>query len=116
MKALRLCFVLCFCFIFTACRSRVVRVNLVNASSKPVTVITVDYPGASFGVEQLNPGKTYLYPIKPQETGTLKIQFTDADGHSHSFTGPTLNKNDEGSLEVRLDQQGATAKLSLAAR
>ena len=113
MNTLRVTALLLLCCTIVGCRSRVVRVNLVNTSAQPITVVTVDYPGASFGVEQLNPGKTFLYPIKPQETGPLKIQFTDANGHSHNFTGPTLNKNDEGSLEIRLDQQGATARLSL---
>jgi hypothetical protein len=116
MKQLRIALLACLLPVMVSCRSRVVRVNLVNTSSQPITVITVDYPGASFGVNKLDPGKTYLYPIKPVETGPLKIQFTDFGGNSHSFTGPVLHKNDEGSLEVNFDQQGATARLTPSAK
>ena len=95
------------------CRSHVVTVNLINTSQQPVTTIVVDYPGATFGKNQLDPGKTYLYPVKPLETGPLKIQFADANGKMHTALGPELHKNDEGLVEVRFDQEKAVAKLTL---
>jgi hypothetical protein len=97
----------------TGCRSHVVTVNLINTSQQPVTTIVVDYPGATFGKNQLDPGKTYLYPVKPLETGPLKIQFADANGKMHTALGPELHKNDEGLVEVRFDQENAVAKLQL---
>jgi len=95
------------------CRSHVVKVNLINISQQPVTTIVVDYPGARFGKNQLDPGKTYLYPVKPLETGPLKIQFADANGKMHTALGPELHKNDDGLVEVRFDQEKAVAKLQL---
>ncbi|HEX7285721.1 MAG TPA: hypothetical protein VF532_06030 [Candidatus Angelobacter sp.] len=95
------------------CRSRVVRVELVNTSPQPLYTIVVDYPGATFGVNQLAPGKTYQYTIKPQETGALKIQFADAGGQTHSFSGPALHPNDEGSIRVALTQASASAEPAL---
>lgn len=94
------------------CRSHVLSVNLTNISRQPVSTIIVDYPGATFGKEQLGPGKTYQYAIKPQDTGPLKIQFTDAAGHIHNYSGPVLHKNEEGSVEVKLDQEKAEAGLA----
>jgi hypothetical protein len=91
------------------CRSRVIRVRLVNSSAQPVSTIIVDYPGATFGVNSLAPGKTFLYAIKPQETGPLKVQFTNAQGVGHSYSGPTLQKNQEGTIEIRLTQDSASA-------
>lgn len=99
--------------LITGCRSHVVKVNLINVSQQPVTTIVVDYPGATFGKNQLDPGKTYLYPVKPLETGPLKIQFADASGKMHTALGPELHKNDEGLVEVRFDQEKAVAKLQL---
>ena len=96
----------------TGCRSRVVQVTLVNASQQPVSTIVVDYPGATFGVNVLEPGKSFQYKIKPLETGALKIQFADAQGHTHTYSGPALHKNDEGAIEVRLTQDSATAHSS----
>lgn len=96
------------------CRSRVVQITLINTSQQPLSTIIVDYPGATFGVNQLDPGKTYRYPIKPLDTGPLKVQFADAAGHNHTYSGPTLHKNDEGAITVKLTQDAATAENSPA--
>jgi hypothetical protein len=110
MKQLKL-FVAAAVFVaILGCRSRVVRVELTNTSPQPLYTIVVDYPGATFGVNQLAPGKSYQYSIKPQETGALKIQFTDAAGAAHSYSGPTLHVNDEGSVRVALTQASASAE------
>lgn len=115
MKTLKICIILAVC-VFAGCRSRVVVVNLVNTSSQPLYTIVVDYPGATFGVNQLNPGKTYQYAIKPQNAGKLKIQFADANGHNHKYVGPELHLNDEGALQVKLGQENAVASLQLKTR
>jgi hypothetical protein len=97
----------------TGCRSHVVKVNLINVSQQPVTTIVIDYPGATFGKNQLDPGMTFQYPVKPLETGPLKIQYADANGKTHTALGPELHKNDEGLVEVKFDQEKAVAKLQL---
>jgi hypothetical protein len=97
----------------SGCRSHVVKVNLINVSQQPVTTIVIDYPGATFGKNQLDPGKTFIYPVKPVETGPLKIQFADANGKMHTTLGPELHKDDEGMVDVRIDQEKAVAKLQL---
>jgi hypothetical protein len=94
----------------TGCGSRVVQLSLINISQQPLKTIIVDYPGATFGKDLLPPGATFQYKIKPLETGPLKIQFTDAQGHTHSYSGPTLHKNDEGGFEIRLTQDSATTQ------
>lgn len=98
------------------CRSRVVNVKLINTSQKPLSIIVVDYPTATFGVDKLEPGATYQYPIKLLGTGPLNIQFTDADGHNHTYTGPALHKNDEGSVTVQLTQNSASAQSNVSQR
>jgi hypothetical protein len=95
------------------CRSRVIQVTLINTSTQPVSNIIVDYPGATFGKNALAPGDTYHYVIKPLETGALKIQFTNAQGANHSFTGPTLQKDQEGSIEIKFNQDSASTSPSL---
>lgn len=98
------------------CRSHVVRMTIINASSQPVTTIAIEYPGASFGINVLAPGKEFPYTIKPTETGMLKIQFTDAAGKDHKASLGKLQKNDEGVITVRLTQETAVAEIQLAAR
>jgi hypothetical protein len=109
MKLLRFAISLLALAIAGGCRSRVVEVKLTNTSTEPLSVIVVDYPTATFGVDKLDPGATYGYPIKVLGTGQLKVQFTDAKGHNHSFTGPSLEKNDAGVVSVKLTQESATA-------
>jgi hypothetical protein len=95
------------------CRSRVVKVNLINTSTAPVKTIIVDYPTATFGKDTLAPGATFSYVIKPLESGMLKIQFTDAKGAIHSYSGTTLHKNDDGVLDVNINQNGAVVTANL---
>lgn len=109
MRTLRLLVLILSFAALAGCRSRVVKVTLVNASSQPLSIIVVDYPSATFGVDKLGPGAVFQYAIKPLTTGPLKVQFTDAQGHIHTYTGPALHKNDEGQLTVTLTQDSATA-------
>jgi hypothetical protein len=95
------------------CRSRVIQVTLINTSAQPVSNIIVDYPGATFGKNQLAPGDVYHYVIKPVETGALKIQFTNAQGTNRRVSGPTVQKDQEGSIEIKLNQDSASAIPSL---
>jgi hypothetical protein len=105
----RLFFALILALAITGCGSHVVQITLVNASQQPIKTIIVDYPGATFGKDSLPPGGKFLYKIKPQETGPIKIQFNDAQGNTHNYTGPMLHKNDEGGFEISLTQDSANA-------
>ncbi len=96
------------------CHSKVLDVTLTNNSRQPVTTISVDYPGATFGKDRLEPGQNFHYVIKPVDTGQLKIQFADADGHTHNVTGPAVKKGDEGSVQISFDQSTATARIQLS--
>src|SRR5262249_3293586 len=95
-------------FLATGCRSHVINVRLVNDSPQPVSMIIVDYPGATFGVNSLAPGKSFQYRFKSLDNGPLKIQFTNAQGTLHTVTGPNVAKNQEGSMEIRFTQDSAT--------
>jgi hypothetical protein len=112
---LRTIFIIAF-IALAGCRSRVVEVKLINTSQKPLSIIVVDYPGATFGVDKLDPGATYHYAIKPQSSGPLKIQFTDADGNNRTYEYPGLHKDDEGAITVSLDQKAATAVAKISGR
>jgi hypothetical protein len=109
----RLAFFLLAFTALVACRSRVIQVTLQNSSAQAISTIIVDYPKATFGVNSLAPGQKYLYKIKPLDTGPLKLQFTDAQGGSHSFVGPALHRNQEGSIEITLTQQSMKVQPAL---
>ena len=106
MKLLRILFVLTL-LSAAGCRSHVIHLTVINTSSQPVSTIIVDYPDATFGVNSLAPGHSFPYFIKPMATGALKVQFVNAQGVSHSASGPTLHKGDEGVIQIKLSQDSA---------
>ncbi len=109
-------FIVCLPVLFlgtTGCRSRVIKVTLTNTSEQMLSAIIVDYPSATFGVNTLAPGKTFQYTIKPLDSGTLKIQFADANGKTHNVTGPLVKKGQEGTIAIRITQDSASAQFNL---
>src|SRR6266853_4393757 len=100
----------------TGCKSRVIKVSVVNTSAQRVANIAIDYPGGTFGISSLEPGKTFPYTIKPLDNGPLKIQFADAAGKTHTTSGSELHKDDEGAIEIKLTQETATVAYNLTRR
>lgn len=115
MRSVRILLLL-FLLALAGCRSQMVHVSLVNTSSQSLTTIVVDYPGGTFGVNQLGPGQTFQYNIKVLDRGSLKVQFTDALGHDHNYAGPPLYKRDTGSLTVKLTQDSASVQTDFSHR
>ena len=98
----------------TGCRAHMLTVRLVNTSAEPLSTIIVDYPSATFGKDKLAPGETFSSTVKITDSGPLKLQFTDAHGAIHTFTGLVLHANNEGSVDIKLDQGNADVEPHLA--
>jgi hypothetical protein len=94
----------------TACRAHMLTITLVNTSTEPISTIIVDYPSATFGKDKLAPGETFASPVKITDTGALKLQFTDAHGAIHTYTGLVLHSGQEGAIEIRLMQTSAAVE------
>jgi len=116
MRIARAIFVLLLSTALAGCRAHMLTIRLVNTSSETLSTIIVDYPSATFGKDKLAPRETFSSPVKITETGPLKVQFTDAKGAIHTYTGLLLHANEEGSVEIKLDQDGATLDPHLNAR
>ena len=98
------------------CKSRVIKVSVVNTSAQRIANIAIDYPGGTFGISSLEPGKTFPYTIKPLDNGPLKVEFTDAAGKRHVASPNALHKNDEGSLIIKLTQDAVVTQPSIVSR
>ena len=98
----------------TACRAHMLSIRLVNTSAGPISTIIVDYPTATFGKDKLIAGETFSSWVKITDSGPLKLQFTDAHGAIHTFTGLILHPNDEGTVDIKLDQGSADVEPHLA--
>jgi hypothetical protein len=92
----------------TGCHSHNVAIDVQNASGQPVSLVEVDYPSASFGVETLAAGATYHYRFKILGDGPTKLLWTDANQREHTVTGPSLNEGQEGTLTAAITPTTAT--------
>ena len=88
--------------IAAGCHSYHVETTVENRTGGPVELLEVDYPNASFGADKLATGADYRYRFQITGTGPLKVQFTDASGHTAQLNGPTVAEHQEGSLEIVL--------------
>jgi len=95
------------------CKSAYVEADVVNASGAPVSLVEVDYPSASFGVESLGAGATYHYRFKILGDGATKVMWTDAARKEHTVGGPVLREGQQGKLVVRIEGENAEWKTAL---
>lgn len=102
------------CAVNGCMHSHVIQVTVTNTSTEKVSNIVIDYPEATFGINSLEPGKSFQYKIKATATGSLKIAFLNSQAQDRLSTGPVLHKDDEGSIEIKVTQDGAVAEAKLS--
>ncbi|TCK70211.1 hypothetical protein C7378_3366 [Acidipila rosea] len=89
-----------FTLICSGCRSPFISVKIENHSGSALQLLEMDYPSASFGVDSLAAGAAYSYRFKVQGAGPVSLTFTDATGHVHKVSGPSLDSGQQGTLTV----------------
>ena len=105
---------LLLCFAASGCmHSHVIQVTVTNTSTEKVINVVIDYPEATFGINSLEPGKSFQYKIKATGTGPIKISFLNSHAQDRVSTGPVVHKNDEGSIEIKLTQDEATSEIMI---
>ena len=97
----------------SGCRSAYVEADVRNATDRPVRLVEVDYPSASFGVESLAAGAVYHYRFKILGDGATKVMWTDGAQKEHSVAGPALKEGQQGGLTVVIGGESATWQSSL---
>ena len=95
------------------CHSAFIEATVVNGTGKPLALVEVDYPSASFGTQDLAPGGEYHYRFKVLGTGATKVLWTDAAHADHTANGPELREGDEGKLTVTFGGAGPVWNRSL---
>jgi hypothetical protein len=85
---------------------------IMNHTGKTAHLVEVDYPGGSFGTQQIAKDATYHYRFKVlEDAGPVKITYTGSDGKSHTATGPVLESGQRGRLTITMDADGDVAWL-----
>jgi hypothetical protein len=105
MKPLRL-FALLALLSVVGCHSAFIEATISNRTDKPISLVELDYPSASFGTQTLAPGGEFHYRFKLLGSGDLKLLYTDASRIDHTVAGPRMNEGDEGLLAVAVTPTG----------
>ncbi|MBI2683189.1 MAG: hypothetical protein HYX26_08260 [Acidobacteriales bacterium] len=101
----RLVIALCALLLLAGCRSRVIVVSTTNTGPSAIHNLEVQYPGGSYGIPVLGPGRTHEYRIKPFRPGDLLVNYLDATGTANKHIGPALKKNDEGRITLMISDK-----------
>jgi hypothetical protein len=88
------------------CHSPFVEATVSNRTEKPLQLIEVDYPSASFGTQSLAPGQDYHYRFQVLGEGKMKLTYTDAANKEHKSDGPDLKEGNEGSMTILIASDG----------
>lgn len=87
-------------------QSNVIHVTLVNTGATEARNIEVRYPGATFGVASLPPGKTFEYRVKPFHDGLVEIEYL-AGEQRVKVTLARVREGQAGRARVTLRDDGA---------
>jgi hypothetical protein len=94
-------------WMLSACHSSRIVATVENRTGGTITLVEVDYPSASFGVDALAAGADFPYRFKVQNSGIVKVQYTAADGRTiRQISGPALREGQEGTLTIVLRPDG----------
>jgi hypothetical protein len=88
------------------CHSYRVDTTVENRTGKPVKLLEVDYPSASFGTGRLDSGAVFSYQMVFRSSGPLKVAYTTDDGRQVSIDGPQVAEKQEGRLQIVLLPDG----------
>lgn len=106
-QGLRLICLLGLGMLASGCHSAFVQATVINEDGKPVKLLEVDYPTASFGTGELASGASFRYRFKILGDGASKVSWTDAASKDHVVQGPTLKEGQEGTLTIVIKGDGA---------
>jgi hypothetical protein len=90
----------------TGCHSPYVAATVSNRTTKPIELLEVDYPSASFGTQNLAPGTDFHYRFKVLGSGNMKLLYTDSAHQDHKSDGPFLKEGTEGPLTITITDTG----------
>jgi len=89
--------------LLAGCQSPWIACTIVNQEAAPVSLVEVNYPGGTFGVQTIAAGASYRYRFHALSTDTLSIDFTDGAHKDHTVKGPELRFGQEGTLEIAIE-------------
>jgi hypothetical protein len=92
--------------LLAGCHSAYIDATISNRTDKPISLVELDYPSASFGTQTLAPGADFHYRFKILGSGRLKLIYTDIANAEHDVAGPILDEGEEGPISVTVNATG----------
>ncbi|ADV82724.1 hypothetical protein [Terriglobus saanensis] len=105
-RVLVVCLMLVAALGSVGCRSKYIEATLENRTGETLHLVTVEYPSASFGTQQLLPGASFHYRFKLLGSGPVKLSWVDAARAEHAQVGPEMLEGQQGQLEVVFKSAG----------
>jgi len=106
MRALTIALAISVCLAALGCHSAFVSATISNHRSTAVTLVEVDYPSASFGIQKLAPGEEYRYKFKVMGKGPTTLLWSEQSKQGQKDFGPVLREGDEGTLNITFPADG----------
>ena len=88
------------------CRSPYIEATVTNSTAQPISLIEVDYPYASFGVQSIAAGGTFRYRFQTRGSDHLKLTYTTSTFKIKKATGPVVKDGQEGYLKSLIGPNG----------
>jgi hypothetical protein len=88
------------------CHSYHIDATVENRTGGTITLLEVDYPTASFGVDTLAADAVVHHRIQTRDSAPISVQYTAAHGRQVLVKGPTLYEEQEGSIQIVLLPDG----------
>ncbi len=102
-RSLALSGVLLLASLACGCHSYQIETTVENKTGAAIELLEVDYPSATFGVDELAAGASYHYRFQVRGSGPVKVQYSDSTTHQQKqINGPELSERQEGKLEIVL--------------
>jgi hypothetical protein len=90
----------------TGCRSYWINATVVNRTGETIRELEVDYPTASFGINEVRPGSNLRYRLQIRGSGPVKVEYNRIDGKTIHAEGLILSEHQEGQLQILLMPEG----------
>jgi hypothetical protein len=91
----------------TGCKSAHIDALVENHTGQAVTLVEVDYPSASFGIDSLAAGANYPYRIQVRLSGNMTVEYTESQSLKiRKVTGPELKEGEQGHITIVLLPDG----------
>jgi hypothetical protein len=92
--------------VISGCHSYHIEATVENRTGGAISLLEVDYPSASFGVDTLAPDGVYHHRIQTRDSGPISVQYTASHRHPVQVKGPTLYEKQQGAIDIILLPDG----------